>query len=53
MARHAEQPGDRPAHSKPAMWIDGNVHGNEVQGGEAVVYSIWYLLESYGSNVAR
>ncbi|MFT5286336.1 MAG: hypothetical protein ACI8TQ_002504 [Planctomycetota bacterium] len=36
--------------SKPAMWIDGNVHGNEVQGGEAVVYTAWYLLENYASN---
>ena len=24
--------------SKPAIWVDGNVHGNEVQGGEACVY---------------
>jgi len=38
------------AESKPAMWIDGNVHGNEVQGGEAVVYTAWYLLENYASN---
>ncbi len=35
---------------KPAMWIDGNVHGNEVQGAEAVVYTAWYLLENYGTN---
>lgn len=34
--------------TKPAMWVDGNIHGNEVQGGEAVVYVAWYLLESYG-----
>ena len=27
---------------KPAMWIDGNVHGNEVQGGEAVAYVAWW-----------
>ncbi len=36
--------------TKPAMWIDGNVHGNEVQGGEAVVYAAWYLLENRDSN---
>lgn len=41
-----------PAESKPAMWIDGNVHGNEVQGGEAVLYAAWYLLENRG-HVAR
>jgi hypothetical protein len=35
---------------KPAMWIDGNVHGNEVQGGEAAVYAVWYATENYGSN---
>jgi hypothetical protein len=36
--------------TKPAMWIDANVHGNEVQGGEAVLYTAWYLLENYGHN---
>ncbi len=35
-------------HTKSAMWIDGNIHGNEVQGGEAAVYAAWYLLERYG-----
>jgi hypothetical protein len=30
------------------MWIDANVHGNEVQGTEAVLYSIWYMTRSYG-----
>ena len=25
--------------SKPGMWIDGNVHGNEVQAGETVLYA--------------
>lgn len=43
-------PGELSAAEKPAMWIDGNIHGNEVQGGEAVVYTAWYLLENYKHN---
>lgn len=39
-----------PHTSKPAMWIDGNVHGNEIQSGEAVLYSLWYLTKAYGVN---
>ncbi len=31
--------------SKPALYVDGNVHGNEIQGSEAVLYLIWYLAE--------
>jgi len=39
------------AHTeKPAMWVDGNVHGNEVQGAEAALYVAWYLGENYGMN---
>lgn len=33
---------------KPAMWIDGNIHGNEIQAAETVLYSIWYLSENHG-----
>ncbi|MGD2109492.1 MAG: M14 family metallopeptidase [Phycisphaerae bacterium] len=33
---------------KPAMYIDGNVHGNEVQGSEVCLYTIWHLTKSYG-----
>lgn len=35
---------------KPGMLIDGNIHGNEVQAGEVVAYTAWYLCESYGAN---
>lgn len=43
-------PATGPDTSKPAMWVDANVHGNEVQGSEVVVYLAWYLMENYGSN---
>ena len=36
--------------TKPGMWVDGNVHGNEVQGGEAIIYLAWWLLEHEDSN---
>ena len=36
------------ASSKPAMYIDGNIHGNEVQASETVAYTAWYLCEMYG-----
>ena len=45
-----QNPATGPEEDKPAMWVDGNVHGNEVQGGEAVAYLAWYLLENYDSN---
>ncbi len=41
-------PNTGDASEKPAMYIDGNVHGNEVQATETVLYSIWYLTKSYG-----
>ncbi|MEM7227385.1 MAG: M14 family metallopeptidase [Planctomycetota bacterium] len=38
-----------PDTSKPAMYIDGSIHANEVQATEVVMYSIWYLTKSYGT----
>ena len=35
-----------PDREKPAMYIDGNVHGNEVQAAESCLYTIWYLTKS-------
>lgn len=34
--------------TKAGMYIDGNIHGNEVQAGEVVLYTAWYLCELYG-----
>ena len=45
-----QNPATGPEMEKPGMWVDGNVHGNEVQGGEVVIYLAWYLLENYGTN---
>lgn len=33
---------------KPAMWIDANVHGNEIQGTEVVLYTAHFLTRAYG-----
>jgi hypothetical protein len=37
-----------PAERKPGYYIDGNVHGNEIQGGEVALYVVYYLLKNYG-----
>ncbi|MEO8478859.1 MAG: M14 family metallopeptidase, partial [Gemmatimonadota bacterium] len=36
--------------TKPAMYIDGNIHSNEVQGTEFAMYTAWYLCEMRGQN---
>ena len=33
---------------KPAFWIDGAIHANEIQATEVALYTAWYLLEMYG-----
>jgi hypothetical protein len=33
---------------KPAMYIDGNIHSNEIQGAEVSLYTAWFLAENYG-----
>lgn len=35
------------ADRKPGMYIDGNIHSNEVQGSEFALYTAWYLTESF------
>jgi len=38
------------ANKKPGMYIDGNIHSNEVQGSEFALYTTWYLTESFNDN---
>ena len=35
---------------KPGIWVDGNIHGNEIQAGEVCLYLLDYLLGNYGVN---
>ena len=35
------------ADSKPAMWVDGSIHGNEINGVTCSLYLAWYLLTRY------
>jgi len=35
---------------KPAMYVDGNIHGNEIQGTEICLYLAWLLCNSYGTD---
>ncbi len=43
-------PDTGPESNKAGMFIEANVHGNEIQGGEICLYTIWYLMENYGKN---
>jgi hypothetical protein len=36
---------DKP-DEKPAFWIDGGIHANEIQSVEVPLYTAWYLLET-------
>ena len=45
MTIHAKDYGDHS--TKPAMWADGAIHGNEVNGITCSLYLIWYLLTRY------
>lgn len=39
-----------PAESKPGLYIDGAIHGNEVQGTMCALYTAWYLLTRYNQD---
>jgi hypothetical protein len=36
--------------SRPAMWIDGAIHANEIQSAEVVLYTAWFLAEMSGES---
>ena len=38
------------ASSKPGVYVDGNIHGNEIQAGEVCLYYANMLLTKYGEN---
>jgi hypothetical protein len=40
----------KPYQGKPAIWIDGGMHGNEFTGTEVCLYTIDNLVSGYGSN---
>ncbi|NLO67176.1 MAG: peptidase M14 [Bacteroidales bacterium] len=48
MVMTINNPKTGPEMGKAAMYIDANIHGNEIQGGEVCLYTIWYLMENYG-----
>ncbi|MCB1187748.1 peptidase M14 [bacterium] len=32
---------------KPAFWLDGGIHANEIQGSDGALYTAWFLIEGY------
>jgi hypothetical protein len=36
--------------TKPGVYVDGAIHGNEVQGIMCALYTGWYLLTRYGND---
>lgn len=39
-----------PELDKPGIYVDGNIHGNEIQAGEVALYLLNYLLTNYEKN---
>ena len=43
-------PATGPELEKPGIYVDGNIHGNEIQAGEVCLYYANLLLTKYGDN---
>lgn len=52
LALEINNPATGPAEDKPGFYVDGNIHGGEVLGGEAALYFIDGLLRHYGRDEA-
>ena len=50
IAMTINNPKTGPALDKPGIYADGNMHGNEIQGGEICLYLLDYVLGNYGKN---
>ncbi len=48
IAVHNPKTGDEAG--KPAIYVDGNIHGNEIQASEVSLYFLDYVLKNYGTN---
>ena len=48
LAVEINNPETGPAGEKPAFYLDGNIHGGEVLGGEAALFFVNHLLTRYG-----
>jgi hypothetical protein len=49
-AMTVNNPKTGPALEKPGVYVDGNIHGNEIQAGEVCLSLLNRLLTSYGQN---
>ncbi len=43
-------PATGPGNTKPGVYVDGNIHGNEIQAGEVCLYLANMLLTGYAGN---
>jgi hypothetical protein len=49
-AMTVNNPKTGPALDKPGVYVDGNIHGNEIQAGEVCLSLLNRLLTGYGQN---
>lgn len=43
-------PATGPHNEKPAFYIDAHIHAEEVATSHTALYTLWYLLENYGTD---